>query len=96
MGDSNLHRCICTDFGASLDLCSAEKDNYLVDNHAVICILFVVYNWRRVLFQKMSKRGEYEADERIVNDCGRWVFLAIQRQKGRKMIVYFINHVVLT
>ena len=96
MGDPNLHRVICTDFGASLDLCSAEKDNCSVDNHVVICILFVVYNWRRVSFQKINDRGEHEADERIVNDCDRWVFLAIQCQKGRKTIMYFINNVVLT
>jgi len=38
MGDSSLHRVICTDFGATLDLMAVEKDNSLVNNHAVICI----------------------------------------------------------
>ena len=27
MSDKNLHRCIMTDFGATLDLSEAEKDN---------------------------------------------------------------------
>ena len=95
MGDPNLHRVICTYVGALLDPCSAEKGNCSVNNHAVICILFVVHNWQRVSFQKMSERGEYEADESIVNDCDR-CFFTIKCQKKRKTIMYFINHVVLT
>ena len=46
MGDSNCQRVICTNFGATLDLMAAEKDNSLVNNHVVICIWFVAYNWR--------------------------------------------------
>lgn len=84
MGDLNLHRVICTDFGASLDLCSAEKNNCSVDNRAVICILFVVYNRRNVSFQKMSEIGEYETDEMIANDCDRWVFFGDTMSKGKK------------
>lgn len=38
MSDQNLHRVMCTDFGATLDLSAAEKDNSSVNNHAVICI----------------------------------------------------------
>lgn len=38
MSDRDTTRVICTDFGATLDLGAAEKDNYSVDNHSVICI----------------------------------------------------------
>lgn len=46
--DPHKHRVICTDFGATLDLFGAEVDNSSVNNHAVICIFFVAYNWREV------------------------------------------------
>eukprot|EP00593_Proboscia_inermis_P009033 CAMPEP_0171322350 /NCGR_PEP_ID=MMETSP0816-20121228/114902_1 /TAXON_ID=420281 /ORGANISM="Proboscia inermis, Strain CCAP1064/1" /LENGTH=60 /DNA_ID=CAMNT_0011820801 /DNA_START=1216 /DNA_END=1401 /DNA_ORIENTATION=+ len=42
MSDAETTRVICTDFGATLDLSAAEKDNCSVDNHAVIDIFFVV------------------------------------------------------
>ena len=40
----DIHRIIYTDFGATLDLSAIEKDNCSVNNHAVVCILFVVTN----------------------------------------------------
>ena len=48
MSNPNKHRIICTGFGATLDLGAAEKGNGSVDNHSVMCIFFVVSNWREV------------------------------------------------
>ena len=39
MSDPDIRRVFCTDFGATLDLCAIEKDNYSVDNHCIVCIL---------------------------------------------------------
>ena len=36
---------LATDFGATLNLCAAEKDNCSVDNHAVVAIFFVLRDW---------------------------------------------------
>jgi hypothetical protein len=44
MSDPDRFRIICTDFGATLDLCAAEKDNSSVNSHAVICIFFILTN----------------------------------------------------
>ena len=52
MSDRNLYRVIMTDFGATLDLSAAKKDNSSVDNHAVICIFFVNLNWRNVKYKQ--------------------------------------------
>lgn len=41
MSDPDVHRVICTDFGAMLDLMAAEKDNCSINNHAVICIFLL-------------------------------------------------------
>ena len=41
MSDPNLHRVMCTDFGAILDLSTAEKDYSFVNNHAVLCIFCI-------------------------------------------------------
>lgn len=38
MSYPNKHRIFCTDFGATLDLMGAEKDNSSVNNHAFIDI----------------------------------------------------------
>ena len=38
------------DFGTTLNLGAAEKDNYSVNNHTVADIFFVTYDWRRVKF----------------------------------------------
>ena len=46
MSSADTHRVICTDFGATLDLSAAEKDNCSVDNHAVLAIYFVLSNNR--------------------------------------------------
>ena len=42
MSNPDVSRVICTDFGATLDLHACETDNSSVDNHAVICIFFVL------------------------------------------------------
>jgi hypothetical protein len=91
MSHPDLHRVLFTDFGATLDLCAAEKDNSSVNNHAVICIFFVITNWRHVTY----KNGG-EVDKTILNDCERWIFLEIQCQKERKTITYFTMHALLT
>ena len=72
MLDPDKFRVTCTDVGATLDLMAAEKDNSSVNNHAVICILFVIYNWRKVEMVK-KVNGKEVKDETIVNDCDKWI-----------------------
>ena len=73
MSDKDTTRVICTDFGATLDLGAAEKDNCSVDNHSVICIFCVVYNWRVADFTDGSS-----LDQVIISDCDKWIFLETQ------------------
>ena len=91
MSDADKHRVICTDFGATLDLCASEKDNCSVDNHAVLCIFFVLSNWRKVKY----KIGKNEHSETIINDCNKWLFWQYVKQR-KKTIIYFITLVSLT
>ena len=86
MSNSDHHRVICTDFGATLDLFASEKDNSSVNNHAVLCIFFVLYNWRRVKYMK----NENEWDETVVNDCDRWLVFGDTISRGKKMIMFSI------
>ena len=65
--------CYIYRFGATLDLGAVEKDNRSVDNHLVICIFFVVYNWRVADFIDDSN-----FDQVIINDCDKWTFLETQ------------------
>ena len=52
MSKPNIHQALCTDFGVMLDLFGLEKENSSVDNHAFLCIFFVLSNWRNVNFKK--------------------------------------------
>lgn len=64
------HHIFRTDFGAMLDLAAIEKYNYSVNNHAVIYILFVAYDWQRVQFvMKKDKNGCIYNDDVMVNTC---------------------------
>ena len=86
---NHLHtRVICTDFGATLDLSAIEKDNSSVDNHAVICIFFVLTKWRRVPFLKIESNT---MDETIVSDCDKWIILGDTISKGKKNDHVFHN-----
>ena len=67
------------DFGATLDLSASEKDNLSVNDHAVICIFFVLFKWRRV---KFLKKEENIQDEVIVNDTHKWIILGDTLSKG--------------
>ena len=100
MSDSDLIRVLCTDFGATLDLCSFKKDNSSVNNHAVIAIFLVTHKLRRVKFKRKRKRKrkrsdgfEEEDDETIISDCDKWILLEILDQKAKKMIMHFMTHV---
>ena len=84
MSNPNKHRVICTDFGATLDLGAVEKGNCSVDNHSVMCIFFVVSNWREVEY--VNIKGN--ADKPITNDCDKWIFFGDTISKGKKMITY--------
>jgi hypothetical protein len=94
------HRIICTDFGATLDLGAIEKDNCSVNNHAVVCIFFVAYDWRRVQFKKTDKNGCMHNDEVMVNECDKWIFFGDTLSKGKKndhvfhnaCLTYIIRH----
>ena len=89
VSDRRTTRTICADFGATLDLGAVEKDNCSVDNHAVICIFFVVYNWRVAEFSD----GGDGLDQVIVYDCDKWIVFRDTISKGKKMIMYFTMHV---
>ena len=51
-------RVICTDFGATLDLGTSEKDNSSINNHAVIGIFLVTHNRRVVKIKKKRKENK--------------------------------------
>ena len=70
MINHDKHHIICTDFGATLDLAVAEKDNCSVDNHAVLAIYFVLSNWRTVKY----KKEEDKCNETIINDYNKCLF----------------------
>jgi len=89
----DIHRIIYTDFGATLDLSAIEKDNCSVNNHAAVCILFVVTNWRNVKFKKKNENGNNIEDETIINDCDKWIFFADTISKGKKTIMSCTTHV---
>ena len=77
-----------TDFGGTLDLSASEKDNASVNNHAVICIFFVLFKWRHIKFLK--KVGNIQ-DEVIVNDTHKWIILGYTLSKGKKNDHVFHN-----
>ena len=89
MSNALYDRLFLTDFGATLNLEASEKDNSSVANHAVICIIFVVMNWRRVKI--IHENGE--VDETIISDCEKWIFFGDTLSvKGKKTIMFFIMH----
>ena len=81
MSNPDVSCVICTDFGATLDLHACEKDNISVDNHAVICILFVLTDWRRVRYFIEDKRVW---DETIVNNYDKWIIFGDTLSKGKQ------------
>ena len=86
MSDPNTTRVICTDFGATLDLGAVEKDNCSVDNHAIICIFFIIYNWRVADFY-----DDGNLDQVIINDCDKWIWFGDTMSKGKKNDHVFHN-----
>ena len=86
MSNSDTTRVICTDFGATLDLSAVEKDNCSVDNHAVICIFFIVYNWRVTDFIDDGNLNQV-----IINDCDKWIWFGDTMSKGKKNDHIFHN-----
>eukprot|EP00957_Ditylum_brightwellii_P039044 2950912-Ditylum_brightwellii.AAC.1 len=70
MSHADTHRVFCTYFGATLDLRASETDNCSVDNHAILCIFFVLTNWREVQYEKETG----EIGETVVNDSDKWLF----------------------
>ena len=102
MGNPDNHHVICTGFGATLDLRGSEKGNSSVDNHAIICILFVVHGWRKVQFDRVIEGEATQHDETIVNDCDRWIFFGDTISTGKKKdhvfhnacVTYVIKHMM--
>ena len=88
MHDPNTTRTIMTDFGATLDLYAAEKDNSSVNNHAVVCIFFVLSNWRKVNYVRTDTS---EWDEMITNECDKWIVFGDTMAKGKKNDHVFHN-----
>ena len=80
MSDPDKHRVISTDFGATLDLRAAETDNCSVDNHAVVDIFFITYDWRPVKYN----RKDGSVDETIISTTDKWIFFADTLSRGKK------------
>lgn len=87
MSNPNKVRCILTDFAATPNLRAAKADNCSVDNHAVLCVMYAVHNWRVVKYK--NKNGT--EDETIVNDCDAWHFWGDTMSKGKKNDHVFHN-----
>ena len=79
MSNAELTRLIMTDYGATLDLGAAEKDNCSITNHAVVAIYFVTYDWRPVTFT----RDDGSVDEVIISTTDKWIFFADTLLKGK-------------
>ena len=87
MSDPTKCSVICTDFGATLNCMSSEKESSSINNRAVICIFFVSYNWQTVKFKKLVTCGESTneiEDETIINDYNKWIFFGDTLSKGKK------------
>ena len=91
MSDPTKYRIFFTNFGATLDLMGAEKDDSSVNNHAVIDIFFVAHSWRRVTYKKLNGEGCEVLDEKIVNECSKWIFFGDTYSKGKKKNYVFHN-----
>ena len=56
---------------------AAEKDTLSMNNHVVVCIFFVSYNWHKMKFRRVVIAGEIEEniqDEQNINDCDKSIF----------------------
>ena len=84
MTDPDKHRVICTDFAATLDLRGAEADNSSINNHAVVCIFYVLTNWRVAKYKKIMENGEEINDESILNNADKWAFFGDTISAGKK------------
>eukprot|EP00957_Ditylum_brightwellii_P113940 8685945-Ditylum_brightwellii.AAC.1 len=65
MSHADTHCVFCTNFATTLDLRATKTDNCNMDNHGIICILFVLTNWREVQYEKETR----EIGEMALNDC---------------------------
>eukprot|EP00957_Ditylum_brightwellii_P192632 14667088-Ditylum_brightwellii.AAC.1 len=87
MSNAEKHHALCTNFGSTLDLFASEKDNSSVDNHAALCIFFVLSNWRNVKYK--TEEGEYK--DTVVNDCDKWLVFGDTMSRGKKNDHIFHN-----
>ena len=76
MSNPDVSCVICTDFGATLDLHASEKDNSSVDNHAVICIFFVLSDWRKVRY--------FNEHKNVWDETDKWIISRDTLSKGKK------------
>ena len=88
----NKHRVICSNFGATLDLCSSKKGNCSVDNHSVMWIFFVVSEWWEVEYIN-TKGNLYKT---IISNCDKWVFFGHTISKGENITMCFITLALTT
>ena len=82
MSNPYTTRIFCTDFGVMLDLCVAEKDNAIISNHAIVCIIVVLSNLSKV--EHLTKNtGEW--GEMTTNNCDKWIVFGDTLSKGKKL-----------
>ena len=88
MSNPDTTKLFFTDFGATLDLSAMETGNSSVDNHAVICVFFVLTNWRPVKFYNTSSNI---LDETVLNNYDKWIIFGDTLSKGKKKDHVFHN-----
>ena len=77
-------RIFCYDFSTMLDQYAAQKDFTSINNHAVICIFFVLSKQRKVNYLKKDT-GEW--GEMMTNNCNKWIVFGNTLSKGRNHIL---------
>ena len=54
----------CADFGATLDIVATEKEKYLVNNDADVCMFYVLYGWEDTSYNATYDRGKLLAKKK--------------------------------
>ena len=84
LSDPTTTLLVATDFGASLDLQAIEKDNCATDNHAAVCIMYVLKDWKSVEYNENSNDGIVLTKKKIISNCDRWIGFIDTLSKGKK------------
>ena len=88
---------IATDFGATLDSRTMEKDNCSVNNHAAFCVMHSLHDWKDIKHEIIERNGNMLSKKNI-SKCGRWINFVDTSSRGKKNdhVVHdaFLNHIM--